>query len=289
MYLLMMVLHLSVVVALQALATVASFSAPHDMFVSTWRPMPIGFASRKASQHTRRRRTCTSVSFSQPSANDQEEKIELTPQTIAEMIEVSFIQSCLQLAQGYIDVLKLFIVAVKAGYELSLPLSELHQLVVECPVNSANRELMAEEKELRYEWMVVVYDMLNALNPDSKVDTSGEGDNISRVSSGRISQVIEAMLDIHTELQNEEATSGGKQDATVALANLTVQQAMERSPKLSKLNESTTDPTQKALLTNDIRVALMTFRVLEEEKICMQDTAGGMKSGSVPRPPIPGT
>ena len=177
----------------------------------------------------------------------------------------------------------------KAGYELSLPLSELHQLVVECPVNSANRELMAEEKELRYEWMVVVYDMLNALNPDSKVDTSGEGDNISRVSSGCISQVIEAMLDIKTELQNEEATSGGKQDSTVALTNLTVQQAMERSPQLSKLNESTTDPMQKALLTNDIRVALMTFRVLEEEKICMQDTAGGMKSSSVPRPPIPGT
>src|SRR5210317_112346 len=41
------------------------------------------------------------------------EEKELTPSTIAEMIEVSFIQSCLQLSQGYVDVLKLFIVAVK--------------------------------------------------------------------------------------------------------------------------------------------------------------------------------
>ena len=56
-----------------------------------------------------------------------ETKEELTPEIIAEMIEVSFLNSCLQLSQGYVDVLKLFIVAVKSGHELSIPLSELHQ------------------------------------------------------------------------------------------------------------------------------------------------------------------
>ena len=61
---------------------------------------------------------------SQQSTAETKEEKELTPPIIAEMIEVSFLNSCLQLSQGYVDVLKLFIVAVKAGYELKVHLSE---------------------------------------------------------------------------------------------------------------------------------------------------------------------
>jgi len=222
----------------------------------------------------------------QSTAETKEEK-ELTPPIIAEMIEVSFLNSCLQLSQGYVDVLKLFIVAVKSGHELSISLSVLNQLVEDCPVNSAGRDLMKEEKALRIEWMKVVYDLLNALNPDTKVGSStndsGEG------SDKRISQVVQAMLDIKKDKENEEKKSGGEQDASVAISNLTVEQALECSSILSELNDSISDQMDKAFFTNDVRVALMTFRVLSEEKLCLEGSAGNTNSGDVPRPPIPGT
>lgn len=234
---------------------------------------------------------------------EKEKEKELTPETIAEMIEVSFLNSCLQLSQGYIDVLKLFIVAVKAGYEIGLPLDELHELVLECPVNSAGRELMKEEKALRREWMGVVYEMLDAVNsgPPSSADSAGSGrnddDDDDNAKSSRISGVVCAMLDVRAELQRKEAKTGGEQDASVALlTGLTVERALELSPSLTRLDEYTTDPMERAFLTNDIRVALVTFKVLEEERICMQDssgrtiTTGGADEGKqVPRPPIPGT
>eukprot|EP00578_Thalassiosira_sp_NH16_P027608 CAMPEP_0181101594 /NCGR_PEP_ID=MMETSP1071-20121207/13842_1 /TAXON_ID=35127 /ORGANISM="Thalassiosira sp., Strain NH16" /LENGTH=303 /DNA_ID=CAMNT_0023184465 /DNA_START=47 /DNA_END=958 /DNA_ORIENTATION=+ len=226
---------------------------------------------------------------SSTSEGDVEEK-ELTPSAIAELIEVSFLQSCLQLSQGYIDVLKLFIVAVKAGYERSMPLEDLHRLVEDCPVNSAGRDLMKEEKELRLEWMTVIYELLNALDPDSAVVCVDSSDDDA--TNDRIAEVVNAMLSVRSELRNEEQASGGEKDATVALNNLTVDRALELSPPLSKLNESlSSNPMEKAFLTNDIRVALVTFRVLEEEKVCTHDASGRKSTGSkeLPRPPIPGT
>ena len=223
----------------------------------------------------------------QSTAETKEEK-ELTPPIIAEMIEVSFLNSCLQLSQGYVDVLKLFIVAVKSGHELSISLSELNELVEDCPVNSAGRDLMKEEKALRVSWMKVVYDLLNALNPDTKVGSSTN--DCDEGSDKRISQVVQAMLDIKEKKQNEEIKTGGQQDATVAISNLTVEQALECSSILSDLNDSISDPMDKAFFTNDIRVALMTFRVLSEEELCLEGSAGNTNSGDVlPRPPIPGT
>lgn len=236
--------------------------------------------------------------FSQPQATTSTDKVgeeqpeELTPETIAEMTEVAFLQSCLQLSQGYIDVLKLFIVAVKAGYEFPLSLEELHRLVQECPVNSAGRELMKEEKELRLEWMTMVYEMLNALKSDVEVESADDDDDAAKL---RISTVVQAMLSIQNGLHTEEESTGGKIDATVALNTLSVEEALERSPSLSKLNESLmSDPMGMAFLTNDIRVALMTFRVIDEEKVCTEDASGRTTSragngGEVPRPPIPGT
>jgi len=241
---------------------------------------------QSTNKHTSYDRSLILHANQQQSTAETKEEKELTPPAIAEMIEVSFLNSCLQLSQGYVDVLKLFIVAVKSGHELSISLSVLNQLVEDCPVNSAGRDLMKEEKALRIEWMKVVYDLLNALNPDTKVvDSSTDDDN--EMSDKRISQVVQAMLDIKKDKENEEVKSGGEQDATVAISNLTVEQALECSSILSDLNDSITDPMDKAFFTNDIRVALMTFRVLSEEELCLEGSAGN--TNSVPRPPIPGT
>lgn len=206
---------------------------------------------------------------------------ELSDATIAEMIEVSFVRSCLQLSQGYIDVLKLFIVAVKAGYERSLSLTALHALVKECRVESANRKLTSDEEKLRYEWMKMVYELLNALQYKRKEDdilrdnsnTLVEfevGKRGGEAGYKRISTIVQSMLTIQEQLVHEEVTSGGSQDATIAMTKLTVDEVMSRSTSLKTLDESlNTDPIGRAFLTNDVRVALVTFRVLEEERVCL--------------------
>lgn len=275
---------------------VSSFAPPGGECRAPTRSRPPVRTTSATGERRRLSPSPTRASFSSAATSDETgdgegsdgEARELSPATVAEMIEVSFLQSCLQLSQGYVDVLKLFIVAVKAGRDFPLPLEELHALVLECPVNSAGRDLMKEEVELRLEWMTLVYELLDALDSDAEAGAVGKSDGDGDATNSRISEVVKAMLSVQTQIQNEETTTGGKADAAVALNALTVEQVLERSPALSKLDQSlTSDPMGKAFLTNDIRVALMTFRVLEEERVCTEG-ASGLK-GEVPRPPIPGT
>ena len=167
---------------------------------------------------------------------------------------------------------------------------------------------MTEEKDLRYEWMKMVYELLNALNrnnsddtfdgsvQDSASDGSTNGEKKKNANT-RISGVVQSMLSIQRILLDEESNSGGKQDAIFRMTKLTVEQALAQSQTLSVLYETTSNnPMERAILTNDIRVAILTFRVLEEERVCLQDKVtddsvasdDGMKE-RVPRPPIPGT
>ena len=240
----------------------------------------------------------------------------LTPATIAELIEVSFVQSCLQLSKGYVDVLKLFVAAVKAGYDLSVPLDDLVRLVGDSPVRSAGRELVVEEVGLRDEWMGVVYGLLDALGGDVVVDGDGGGggrkecgdaddddddDDPSRAAAhGRISNAVRAALSVRIELRDEEARSGGESDTSVALSNLTVERALASISRAGGGGDggvASDDVVARAVLANDVRVALVTLRVLEEEGICSSDSAsrrsittgGGGGGERVPRPSIPGT
>ena len=90
-----------------------------------------------------------------PELNDkiQEEEKKLTPEAIAELVEVTFVNAILQIASGYVDVLKLFIVAVKSAYEMDLEVKVteadgdekgLIEYLDECPVQSAKRPLLPE-------------------------------------------------------------------------------------------------------------------------------------------------
>ena len=113
------------------------------------------------------------------------------------------------------------------------------------------------------------------------VDDSGGkmNDNGNDANKIHISKVARALLSIQNKLQNKENATGGKEGAMVALANLTADGALEHSSSLSELNESvSTDPIAKAFLTDDIRVTLMTFWVLGEEKVCVEDVPGGRTS-----------
>ena len=233
---------------------------------------------------------CSSALFGALPTKETGDKKELTPAIISEMIEVSFIQSCLQLASGYVDVLKLFIVAVKAGYEANLTLDELEKLVEKCPINSANRELMKEEKELRREWMLVVYEMLNRLKSNDSTQLGEDQDN--SVVQARVYQVVSSILSIQRQLAVEEEQSGGKKDAKTVLASLSVSDVFSRSDALSQMNETFTSAMEKAFLKNDVTVGLLTCKVLEEERLCNEGSSGNSRVVSqekVPRPPIPGT
>lgn len=270
----------------------SSFSLVHSFSPTQWARITISTHQGMTSQRTDRnvlanlksnKNSNRPVLFATSPANDPKN---LTPETIAEMIEVSFIQSCLQLASGYIDVLKLFIVAVKAGYEANLSVEVLSKLVEECPVNSAGRLLAHEEKELRREWMIVVYKMLKGLQiHDQIVDTNIN----SQSAEERVSRVVSAILAIRNELESEEEKSGGKQDAIAAMSSLSVENAIRRSDLLTNLNDLCTTPMEQALLRSDIRVAVLTCKVLEEEKMCYEVSSSSNTSGEIPRPPIPGT
>merc|ERR1712232_150136 len=106
------------------------------------------------------------------------------------------------------------------------------------------RDLEREERELRLEWMVVIYEMLNALGPESRVESSVVGEKEDRPCGGRISDVVSGMISVRGGLQREEMGTGGLQDMTVAMTQLTVEGVLERCPSLSKLNESMSDPME---------------------------------------------
>jgi len=184
-------------------------------------------------------------------------------------------------------------VAVKTGYETNLSLEELHDLVQDCPVNTAGRDLMKEELALRREWMMMVYEMMKVLkvneNQAAAGDDAPQTDNDSQT---RVAQVVESMLNLQTVLKEEDEQSGGQQDVNVALTTLSVESAMEKLPSLTQLLDSIENPVDKAFLTNDVRVALLTFKVLDEERVCLEDAEGSRsvaKGETIPRPPIKGT
>ena len=171
--------------------------------------------------------------------------------------------------------------AVKSGYEAKLSLNELETLVEECPVNTANRDLMKEEKELRSEWMCVVYEMLDGLTGDMKKESDAS-------SESRVSQVVSSILAVRQQLQLEEEASGGKQDADAALASLSVSDTFARSEQLSKMKEACeNNPMDKAFLMNDVSVGVLTCKVLREERECGEGSS--TNANEPPRPPIPGT
>lgn len=156
---------------------------------------------------------------------------------------------------------------------------------------------MKEEVELRLEWMMVVYEMMGVLkrvdggplllDAEAIQSTTAATDS----SQARVAQVLQFMLELQTLLQNEHEQSGGKQDVNVALTTQTIESAMSKLPSLSQLINSIESPVDKAFFMNDVRVALLMFQVLEEERVCLEDSRGQSQNvgETIPRPPIKGT
>ncbi|GAX14106.1 hypothetical protein FisN_8Hh057 [Fistulifera solaris] len=103
--------------------------------------------------------------FLSPDASDakRSDNPELTVSKIAELVDLSFVPACLQLAEGYVDVLKLMIAAVQSAYVQGIPPALLIQEINALTTPGAGRPLMPEEEQLRNEWIQIVYITLQTL------------------------------------------------------------------------------------------------------------------------------
>jgi hypothetical protein len=175
-----------------------------------------------------------------------------TPAGIAELLEVSFVNSCMQLRTGYVDVLKMFIAAATAGYELGFPIDEIKKELEVCQKQTARRPLMEEEVDLRRIWFSLVYLTLSSIGHPT-----------------RFSAVVESIPD---ELRDDygvliDAVAQSHKNGE----SLSVEELMKR-------DQSDLSEMERALKSQSMRVVTLTLQVLAE-------SAEAREGGAQPPPP----
>lgn len=196
---------------------------------------------------------------------EDKEDIILTPDVIAEMIEVTFVQACLQLAKGYVDVLKLFIAATKSSFELGIPSEMMIEKVNNVKGQSAGRPLMDEEKGLRSTWIDLVYLTLHTVH--DQTNNERVGFSVDKKVTERFGDLVRGTVEAKSE-QLDEGTEDLQMDDIMNMYGTTV-----------------TDPMERALFVQGAKVVLLTLKVMEEEKLANDEDGSIMP----PKPPIPGT
>eukprot|EP00594_Rhizosolenia_setigera_P013143 CAMPEP_0178960174 /NCGR_PEP_ID=MMETSP0789-20121207/12796_1 /TAXON_ID=3005 /ORGANISM="Rhizosolenia setigera, Strain CCMP 1694" /LENGTH=306 /DNA_ID=CAMNT_0020643451 /DNA_START=53 /DNA_END=973 /DNA_ORIENTATION=+ len=225
---------------------------------------------------------------------DQKEK-ELTEDMIIEMIEVSFVTGVMQLSQGFVDVIKLFIVAVKAAYEKGdssissdIPNSLIKKLG-EFPIQSANRPLMKEEEFLRDTWIHLIYMILENLN--HPVDGLEEDDSAKIIYDEDMKRKYLPYVTYITKWRKDQ-NYADRDAAAMIKDDLKVDDVLQ---ELASSDEGSLTALEKSILPQSIRIMILTLVVLEEEKRCLDDNESPeqqqkqKKNVMPPQPPIPGT
>lgn len=202
------------------------------------------------------------------SASNGDKGEPLTPEKIAAMIEVSFVEGAMQLAQGYVETLKLFIAAVLTAYGVTLPLDQLLDLVRECPDQSANRPLMEEEVDLRETWIELVYLTARDVQYRHSIVQDAALWTIHNDDEDGTLDIYKAMLPRLRKRHAEGDETGPRFNAQEIV-----------SDNADIMGEVTKDPTQKALLLQNLRVIWTALTVIEEEKLA--------NNKDPPAPPIP--
>jgi hypothetical protein len=186
---------------------------------------------------------------------------QLDKSQIVDMIEVSFIHACLQLAQGYVDILKLFIVACKAAFERRINIQDLmDQVNHQANQNTAGRALAPEEVELRSTWMQAVYLILAYIEHQDISTLAQVGTDLDQHVLSRYSSVLPTIVKFRE--------TGKSHAAVIDLAETLAQ-------------EQELDAVHQAVTTQTMRVLWYTLVVLSEEAMADPDMP--------PRPNIPGT
>jgi len=193
--------------------------------------------------------------------------IQLNDEKIAEMIEVTFIKACLQLATGYVDVLKLFLAATNSAYDRKISLPDLIKSVNDCPLNTANRDLSPQEIEVRSTWMTVSYLTLEAI--DRLEDTQDE-DYLKSLDALDIpGDVRDTYGTTVEEIVRKEFGLGG-----------------ESSSDADALSSS--DPQTAALIAYNKKIISLTISNVKEARLANEAVIKEDDVGP-PRPNIPGT
>ncbi|GAX11965.1 hypothetical protein FisN_8Lh057 [Fistulifera solaris] len=191
--------------------------------------------------------------FLSPDASERNQ--ELTLFKIAELVDLSFVPACLQLAEGYVDVLKLMIAAVQSAYVQGISPTLLIQEINALTTPAAGRPLMPEEEQLRNEWIQIVYITLQTLdykNLNHSFPTEVEQ------TFGKVAPVLIRRRQLSTEWKGQEVWETCSQFFATQ---------------------------QKALVLQSLRVLWVTLTVVEEVERCEGEFA---KMDAPLKPPIPG-
>lgn len=252
--------------------------SPHHKKKSLRPTCTHSFAKEATSSTTRYRSRETAVLFSSTSTRPLYDGTNYTfpdtrtPAGVAELLEVSFVHACMQLASGYVDVLKMFIAAsigaYEAGFSIASILEEL-ECNKEMP-NTANRPLMDEEKMLRRDWLCVIYLTLSAMEHSSPVDSLLATDAAKKSIPDNIQECYGELVTIIGE-----AYKNGN----------------HKMPTVEDLigdggNNEDLSSLEKAILLQSLKVATLTPVVVEEAKEARGSTNNIEKKP--PTPPIEG-
>ena len=153
------------------------------------------------------------------------------------------------------DILKLFIVSTKAGYELETSPEQLVELVNSCPTQSAGRPLMKEEQELREHWIHSIYLTLEHVKWRDIEPRWSVADQVSQ----SYAPVLDSLV---------KAKEGNQK--------LETEKVLKDFPELLS---DTADVVERAIVAQTLRVIWITLEALQEEELAKPRT---------PRPKIPG-
>lgn len=216
-------------------------------------------------------RLMTSSSYSNEDSTDEtgdkirnkSEEGELTLPKIAELIDCSFVQACMQLADGYIDVLKLMIASIQSAFDKGIPPAHLIQAIEDIQPGSAGRMLMPEEIRLRNTWIQVVYVMLAHLAKQKLPELLDTDIEESYVPITPILIRRKELSDSFHAKELFEATA-------------------QFFPK-----DLSANPLEEAIVLQSLRVMWVTMTVVDEVELCQGEFAR-MDAKLKPQPPIPG-
>ena len=183
---------------------------------------------------------------------------------VAQILEVTFVNACMQLATGYVDTLKLFIAAALTAYERGFTVNALSLELAQCPRQTAGRPLMQEEVELRSVWLSLVYLTLANVRHESEASDSVGASVPAEIRSQFQTFVYDVV----------NAAQGG-----YTLESLKLEDMLRRQGT----DSASLGAVEKAILGQSMRVVFLTLTVRDEAA-----AAGDLPPPRRPGPSIPG-
>eukprot|EP00529_Nitzschia_sp_RCC80_P021714 CAMPEP_0113504656 /NCGR_PEP_ID=MMETSP0014_2-20120614/34839_1 /TAXON_ID=2857 /ORGANISM="Nitzschia sp." /LENGTH=390 /DNA_ID=CAMNT_0000399795 /DNA_START=64 /DNA_END=1236 /DNA_ORIENTATION=+ /assembly_acc=CAM_ASM_000159 len=233
-----------------------------------------------------------------------------TQEGLAEVLECTFVNACLQLSQGYVDVLKLFIAGCIACYERQFSVMDINDSLTKCDleIQTANRPLMEEETKLRFQWLCVVYLTLDSMGY-SNSDASGTSDD-GKQRTDSITAEVRDMYAPYVRIVGDKykeiiQTKGGSMSSYFQDSPISVEDLMKEKKESEEGDKAKTSmsPIEEAILLQSLRVATLTPVVVSESsasKEVMESSSSSSSKGSLkergedddeimpPTPPIEG-